>query len=209
MGRKTAFLGFLAIQLVAIALWVAPLIQFMQAGHPMVDSAQQIWSGGANSLIDSNFRTGQEFVLAPTFDPFGSFLIATLLMAGAGFGAAGAIFLWRRSMVWFAVGVSLVALLLGAGGNWFIATQWQGDTAFPPGYVNADLLYAFSRAFNMQFYIGFALYAVSAVLVIAGFATRERPLGYQVVALNWIVISVVWLAMWVFLYVLPHKPALG
>ncbi len=209
MGRKAALFGFLAIQLVALTLWVVPLIQFVQAGQPMVDAAQQIWSGGANSLIDSNFRTGQEFVLAPTFDPFGNFLIATLFMAGAGLAAAGAIFLWHRAMVWFAVGVSLVALLLGAGGNWFIATQWQGDTAFPPGYLNADLLYAFSRAFNMQFYIGFALYAVSVVLVIAGFATPERPRGYQVVALNWIVISVIWLAMWLFLYVLPHKPPLG
>ena len=209
MGRRAALLGFLAIQAVAIALWLMPLIQFLQAGHPMVDTAQQIWSGGANSLIDSNFRTGQEFVLAPTFDPFGNFLTATLLMSGAGLAAAGAIFLWRRSMLWFAVGASLAALLLGAGGNWYIATQWQGDTAFPPGYLNADLLYAFSRAFNLQFYIGFALYAVSVVLVIAGFATKQRPLGYQFVALNWIVIAVIWLAMWVFLYVLPHKPALG
>lgn len=209
MGRKTALLGFLGLQLIAIALWAVPLIQFLQAGHPLVDPAQQIWSGGASSLIDSNFRTGQEFLLAPTFDPFSSFLTAALFMGGAGVAAAAAIFLWRRSMVWFAVGVSLAALLLGAAGNWYIATQWQGDTAFPPGYLNADLLYAFSRAFNMQFYIGFALYAVSVVLVIAGFATRERPLGYQVVALNWIVIAVIWLAMWVFLYVLPHKPALG
>jgi hypothetical protein len=209
MGRKTALLGFLAIQAVSIALWVIPLIQFMQAGHPFVDTAQQIWSGGANSLIDSNFRTGQEFVLAPTFDPFGSLLTATFFMVGAGVAALTAIIVWRRSLVWFAVAASVVAILLGAGGNWFIATQWQGDSAFPPGYLNADLLYAFSRAFNMQFYIGFALYAVSVVLVIAGFATKERPLGYQIVALNWIVIAVIWLAMWVILYVLPHKPALG
>ena len=209
MDRKAALFGFLAVQVIGIALWAMPLIQFLQAGHPIVDSAQQIWSGGANSLIDSNFRTGQEFLLAPTFDPFGSFLTGTYFMAGAAVASMAAIFLWRRSMVWFAVGASLAALLLGAAGNWYIATQWQGDSAFPPGYLNADLLYAFSRAFNLQFYIGFALYAVSVVLVIAGFATKERPLGYQFVALNWIVIAVIWLAMWVFLYVIPHKPALG
>lgn len=209
MGRKAALFGFLAIQVIGIVLWVIPLIQFLQAGHPMVDPAQQIWSGGANSLIDSNFRTGQEFLLAPTFDPFGSLQTATFFMAGAGALSLAAIVLWRRSMVWFAVAASVAAILLGAAGNWYIATQWQGDSAFPPGYLNADLLYAFSRAFNMQFYIGFALYAVSVVLVIAGVATQERPLGYQVVALNWIVIAVIWLAMWVFLYVLPHKPALG
>jgi hypothetical protein len=209
MGRKAALLGFLAIQVVCISLWGVPLIEFVQAGNPVVDPAQQIWSGGASSLIDSNFRTGQEFLLAPTFDPFGSFLTGTLFMAGAGLAAIIAILLWRRSMVWFTVGVSFAALLLGAAGNWYIATQWQGDSAFPPGYLNADLLYAFSRAFNLQFYIGFALYAVSVVLVIAGFATKERPLGYQFVALNWIVITVIWLAMWVVLYVIPHKPALG
>lgn len=209
MGRKAALLGFLAIQVVGISLWGVPLFEFVQAGNPVVDPAQQIWSGGASSLIDSNFRTGQEFLLAPTFDPFGSFLTGTLFMAGAGLAAIVAILLWRRSMVWFTVGVSFAALLLGAAGNWYIATQWQGDSAFPPGYLNADLLYAFSRAFNLQFYIGFALYAVSVVLVIAGFATKERPLGYQFVALNWIVITVIWLAMWVVLYVIPHKPALG
>lgn len=209
MGRKTALLGFLAIQVIAIVLWTIPLIQFLQAGHPLVDPAQQIWSGGANSLIDSNFRTGEEFLLAPAFNPFGSLLTATYFMAGAGAVSLVAIILWRRSKLWFAVAASIAAILLGAAGNWYIATQWQGDSAFPPGYLNADLLYAFSRAFNMQFYIGFALYAVSVVLVIAGFATKERPLGYQLVALNWIVIALIWLAMWVFLYVLPHKPALG
>ena len=209
MGRKTAFLGFLAIQAISIVLWVMPLVQFLQAGNPLVDPAQQIWSGGASSLIDSNFRTGQEFLLAATFDPFKYMLSATLAFVAAGLAAAGAIFLWRRSKAWFAVGTAIVALLLGATGNWFIATQWQGDTAFPPGYLNADLLYAFSRAFNMQFFIGFALFAVSTVLIIAGIATRERPMGFQIVALNWIVIAIIWLVMWAFLYVLPHKPALG
>lgn len=209
MNRKTALLGFLAIQAISIVLWVMPLIQFLQSGHPLVDPAQQIWSGGANSLIDSNFRTGQEFLLASTFDPFTHLLTATLLMAGAGLAAGGAIFVWRRSRLWFAVGLAIAALLLGAGGNWFIATQWQGDSAFPPGYLNADLLYAFSRAFNMQFFIGFALFAISTVLIIAGIATRQRPMGFQIVAVNWIVIATVWVAMWGFLYVLPHKPALG
>lgn len=209
MGRKTALIAFLAIQAISIVLWVMPLIQFLQAGHPLVDPAQQIWSGGASSLIDSNFRTGQEFLLAATFDPYKYMLPATLAFVAAGLAAVGAIFFWRRSKTWFSVGAAIVALLLGAAGNWFVATQWQGDTAFPPGYLNADLLYAFSRAFNMQFFIGFALFAVSTVLIIAGIATRERPMGFQIVALNWIVIASIWLAMWVFLYVVPHKPALG
>jgi hypothetical protein len=47
------------------------------------------------------------------------------------------------------------------------------------------------------------------VLVIAGFATNERPLGFQYAAANLVLISVVWVAMWVVFYVIPHKPALG
>ena len=209
MARKAALLGFLAIQAVSIALWLSALLPFLTNGRPLVDEAQQIWSGGGFSTLDSSFRSGREVVLAPRFNPYGVLLTGTILMLTAAAAAIAAIVLWRRSRVWFAVGAAIAALLFGAAGNWFIATQWQGDSAFPPGYLNADLLYALSKTFNTLFYIGFALYAVSVVLVIAGFATKERPLGYQIVALNWIVIAVIWLAMWVFLYVLPHKPALG
>ena len=146
-----------------------PLIQFLQAGHPLVDPAQQIWSGGGE------FADRQQFPHGAGIPARGDVSIPTTYccrrrwpFVAAGLAAAGAIFLWRRSKAWFAVGAAIAALLLGAAGNWFVATQWQGDTAFPPGYLNADLLYAFSRAFNMQFFIGFALFAVSTVLIIAG-----------------------------------------
>ena len=103
-----------------------------------------------------------------------------------------------------AVGAAIAALRLGAAGNWFIATQWQGDSAFPPGYLNADLLNALSKTFNTLFYIGFALFAVSTVLVIAGVATRENPLGFQVVAINWVLLAASWLVIFVVLFVLPY-----
>jgi hypothetical protein len=204
MARKAAFFGFLAIQAVSIALWVSALLPFLQRGTPLVETAQQIWSGGGFSQLDSSFRIGRNVVLAPTFEWWGVMLTGTLLMLAAGFAAGVAIVLWRRAKVWFAVGLAFVALLLGAGGNWFIATQWQGDTAFPPGYLDTGLLYSLSRAFNMQFYIGFALLALSSVLVIAGVATRERPLGFQVVALNWVVVALTWIGTFIFLFVLPH-----
>lgn len=204
MGRKAAFFGFLAIQAVSVALWVSAAMPFLTRGQPLVETAQQIWSGGGYSELDGSFRTGRNVVLAPTFEWWGVMLQGTLFMLGAGAAAIGAIVLWRLNRTWFAVAAAVAALLLGAAGNWFIATQWQGDTAFPPGYLDSGLLYSLSRAFNMQFYIGFALLAVSTVLVIAGVATRERALGFQVVALNWVVIVATWsMAFW-FLFVAPH-----
>jgi hypothetical protein len=102
------------------------------------------------------------------------------------------------------LGAAIAALLSGAAGNWFIATQWQGDSAFPPGYLNADLLYALSKTFNTLFYIGFALFAVATVLVIAGVATREKPLGFQVVAINWVLLAASWLLIFLVVFVIPY-----
>jgi len=204
MARKAALFGFLAILAVTIALWLSALLPFLTNGRPLVDTAQQIWSGGGFSTLDSSFRSGRDVVLAPRFNPYGVLLTGTLLMLAAGGAAAAAIVLWRKSKVWFAVGAAIAALLLGAAGNWFIATQWQGDSAFPPGYLNADLLYALSKTFNTLFYIGFALFAVSTVLVIAGVATRAKPLGFQVVAINWVLLAASWLVIFVVLFVLPY-----
>jgi hypothetical protein len=204
MARKAVLFGFLAIQAVTIALWLSALLPFLTNGRPLVDTAQQIWSGGGFSTLDSSFRSGREVVLAPRFNPYGVLLTGTLLMLAAGGGSVAAITMWRRSKVWFAVGAAIVSLLLGAAGNWFIATHWQGDSAFPPGYLNADLLYALSKTFNTLFYIGFALFAVSTVLVIAGIATRERPLGFQVVAINWVVLAASWLLIFIVLFVIPY-----
>jgi len=204
MGRKTAFFGFLAAQAVSIALWLSAALPFLSNGRPLVETAQQIWSGGGHSQLDSSFRTGREVVLAPQFEPFGVFLTGSILMALAAVAAFAALFMWGRSKVWLAVGLAVVSLLLGAAGNWFIATQWQGDTSFQPGYLNADLLYALSKTFNTLFYVGFALFAISTVLVIAGIATRERPLGFQVVAINWVLLAAIWLVLFVVLFVIPY-----
>jgi hypothetical protein len=204
MARKAALLGFLAIQAISVALWLSALLPFLSNGRPLVETAQQIWSGGGFSTLDSSFRSGREVLLAPQFNPWGVLLIGTILMALAGAGAVAAIVLWRKSKIWFAVGFAIAALFLGAAGNWFIATQWQGDTSFPPGYLNADLLYALSKTFNTLFYLSFALFAVSTVLIIAGIATREKPLGFQVVAINWIVLAAIWLVLFVVLFVTPY-----
>lgn len=204
MARKAAVFGFLAIQAVTIALFLSVLLPFLANGRPLVDTAQQIWSGGGFSTLDSSFRSGREVVLAPRFNPYGVLLTGTLLMLAAGAAAVAAVAVWRRAKIWLAVSAAIAALLLGATGNWFIATHWQGDSAFPPGYLNADLLYALSKTFNTLFFVGFALFAVSTVLVIAGVATREKPLGFQVVAINWAVLAAIWLAIFVVLFVIPY-----
>jgi len=204
MARKAALFGFLAILAVTIVLWLSAVLPFLTNGRPLVETAQQIWSGGGFSTLDSSFRSGREVVLAPRFNPYGVLLTGTLLMLAAGAAAIAAIVLWRRSNVWFAVGTAIAALLLGAAGNWFIATQWQGDSAFPPGYLNADLLYALSKTFNTLFYFGFAVFAVATVLVIAGVATREKPLGFQVVAINWVVLAASWLLIFIAVFVIPY-----
>jgi hypothetical protein len=203
MARKAAIFGFLAVQAIALALWLSVILPFASTGKPLTDPAQQIWSGGGYSNLDSSFRSGRDVVLAPRFEPFGLLLTGTILMVLAGVAGMAAIILWRRSKIWLTVGAAVIALLLGAAGNWFLATHWQGDTAFPPGFVNADLLYGISKAFNTQFYIGFALFAVATVLVIAGVATRERALGFQFVAANWVLIALVWLATYVVCFVAP------
>lgn len=204
MSRKAAVFGFLALQAISIALWLLALLPFLTSGRPLVETAQQIWSGGGYSTLDSSFRSGREVVLAPQFNPYGVLLTGTYFMLATGLAAAGAVFVWRRAKVWLAVGLAVAALLLGAAGNWFIATQWQGDTSFQPGYLNADLLYALSRTFNTLFYIGFTLFAISAVLVIAGIATRERPLGFQLAAINWVLLAAIWLVLFLVLFVMPY-----
>ncbi len=204
MGRKAAILGFLALQAISVALWVSALAPFIASGRPLVETAQQIWSGGGFSTLDSSFRSGRDVVLAPQFNPYGVLLNGTCLMIAAGLAAVAAVVLWRKARVWFAVGLAVAALFLGAAGNWFIATQWQGDTSFQPGYLNADLLYALSKTFNTLFYIGFAVFAIAAVLVIAGVATRERPLGFQLAAINWAMLAAIWLVLFLVLFVMPY-----
>lgn len=202
MIRKAAFIGFLIIQVVATALWVMAAMPFLN-GAPLVSEGAQIWSGGAYSELSSNFRTGSSVVLAAPVQVWGTLLWATLLIGAGGLGAVAALLMFRANQIWIAVGTAVLGLGLGAGGEWFIATQWSGDTSFPPGFLNVGLLYAFAQAFNLQIFTGFGLLALSTVLVIAGVATKEKPLGFHVVALNWAIVAVVWVVAYLALYVAP------
>ncbi|MDP3493227.1 MAG: hypothetical protein Q8R82_08930 [Hyphomonadaceae bacterium] len=205
MSRKAALIGFLLLQVIAIALWVMAIQPYLGEG-PV--TGQQIWSGRGFSNISSNFRSGSQVVLAAPFQPNGALMWATLLMVGAAGSAIGAIFAFRRSRLWLAVGLAALGLALGAGGNWFIADQWlSGDTSFPEGFLNVYLLYAISQAFNFQFFIGFVVLVISIVLLIAGVASKQRPLGFHVVALNWVVVAITWVLTYLALYLTPALAA--
>jgi hypothetical protein len=205
MSRKAALIGFLLVQVIAVALWVSAIQPYL--GEAPV-TGQQIWSGRGFSNLSTNFRSGSQVVLAGPFQASGALMWATLLIVAAGLSALAAIYAFTKSRVWVAVGLAVLALGLGAGGNWFIADQWlSGDTSFPEGFLNVYLLYSLSQAFNIQFFLAFALMVISIVLLIAGVATKERPLGFHVVALNWAVVAVVWLVAYLVLYLAPALSA--
>jgi len=205
MSRKAALIGFLLVQVIAVVLWVMAIQPYLGEG-PI--TGQQIWSGRGFSNISSNFRSGSQVVLATPFQANGVLMYATLLMVAAGASAIGAIYAFRKSRLWLAVGLAALGLALGAAGNWFIADQWlSGDTGFPEGFLNVYLLYAISQAFNIQFFIGFILLVISIVLLIAGVASRQRPLGFHVVALNWAVVAATWVVTYLALYLAPSLAA--
>ncbi len=211
LARKAGLIAFLTVQAVAVFFWVSALLPSLAPGEPpLVESAQQIWSGGGHSSVETDFRTGRGIVGVSRFHPVGDvgslspapLLSGTLLLLLAG-GAAGlAIFLFNSRPL-AAAGAAFCALLAGLGGCAFIAMQWQGDTAFPPGFLNTYLLNGLTRAFLIQAGIGFVLLAGVSVLAIAGVVTRERPLGFRLAALNWVVVAAVWLVFYVTCHVLP------
>ncbi len=204
MSRKAAFIGFLVLQAIAIVLWVSALLPLAQpGGPPFVGTADETFTGRIFSAVSFNFRSGETSIVSPRFDPLGPLLWASLLLLAAGVAGGASLLMFRRAKTWLSVGLASAGLLLGLGGVWFIVEQWSGDTMFAAGSVGPLWLYAMSRAFLLQFFIGFALLALSIVAVIAGFATKERPLGFHVVALNWLVIAVTWVVTYVALYVAP------
>lgn len=211
LARNAGLIAFLAVQALAVILWLMALLPALAPGEPpLIESAQQIWSGGGHSNVETNFRTGQGIVGVERFHPVGDLgalapaplFIGTLLLLLAAAGAGAAI--WQfKSRLEVAAGLALGALLAGLAGCAFIAMQWMGDTAFPPNFLNTYLLNALTRAFLIQVGIGFVLLAIPSVLAIAGIVTRERPLGFRFAALNWIVVAVVWIVFYVVCHVLP------
>lgn len=204
MSRKAALFGFLAIQAIVIAVWIGAVLPLTREGGPaFISPADETFTGRIFSDLSYNFRSGETSVVSPRFNPAGPLLWATVLMLASGGVAVAALVAFKRAKVWLSVALAGGALLLGLGGVFFVVEQWSGDTMFPTGSVGPLWLYAMARAFLLQFFIGFILLALSTVAVIAGFATKDRPLGFHVVALNWIVVAATWLVAYLALYVAP------
>jgi heme/copper-type cytochrome/quinol oxidase subunit 3 len=166
-----------------------------------------VWSGAVFSDITTNFRARSSALTSTPFSPTGPLLWSCLLIAASGAAAYLASRFFRRERVWLAAGLAALALALGAGAAWFIVEQFSGDTSFSPGSVAPTWLYMITRAFLIQLILGFALLALGAVLAIAGVSTPARPFGFHFVALNWMIVSVVWVAVYLGLFVLPSLNA--
>jgi len=207
MRGKTALIGFLVLQVVVAGIWVMSLVPVLGAGIPFISPDAHIWSGGAYSSQVGNFRSGTSALSAAPFKVYDYLLWSTLLMvasATAGWFASGA---FQKARPWLSAGLSVVALGLAAGAAYFIIEQWSGDTLFPPGSVNDQVLYMATRAFMIQLLIGWVLLAIYTVLTIAGLTTADKPLGYHLVALNWLIVAVVWTVTYLALYLAPSLSA--
>ncbi len=209
MARKAGLIGFLVVQAISVVVWLMALLPHLGQGA-LYEDAQQIWSGGGHSFVETDFRTGQNLLGVERFHPVGNLgeldpsplLLGTVLLLLAAGAAAVAAFVFRSKAV-VASGVAIVALLLGLGGCALIAMQWLGDTAFPPGFMNTYVLNGLTRAFLVQVGLGFAFLAICSVLVIAGVATQERPFGFRLAALNWIMVAAVWVVFYLACHVAP------
>ena len=93
--------------------------------------------------------------------------------------------------------------MLSAAGAYFVIWQWSGDTAFDPPAVNVIVLYMATRTALIQLAIGWVLLAIYTVLSIAGVATAGKPMGYHLVVVNWVIVAIVWAALYLGLYVSP------
>lgn len=205
MRGKAALIGFLVLQAVVVAVWLSALLPLAQSGTaPFISQDMSTWSGAVFSDIAFNFRTRSSAVASAPFEPHGPLMWAALLMLISGFAAFFASRFFRRERIWIAAGLAGLALVLGAGAAFFIVEQWSGDTTFQPGSVNTVWAYMSTRSFLIQLVLGFLFLATGAVLAIAGFATADKPMGFHLVALNWMIVSIIWVLIYVGMFVLPY-----
>lgn len=204
MRGKTAFIGFLVLQAAMVLLWVVSIAPLAGTDAPLISHANQIWSGGAFSNTTGSYR-GDSGVSAEKFELFGHMLWATVLIAASGIAAWLAGGLFHRNRTWLSALLSFLALGLAAGGAYYAVTQWSGDTSFIPPMLDAPLLYMVTRAAMIQLFVGWILLALYTVLAIAGFSNPAKPLGFHLVELNWIIVVIVWIVVYLGLYLAPNQ----
>jgi hypothetical protein len=204
MRGKTALIGFLVLQGAMLVFWIASLAPLLGSGAPLVSDANQIWSGGAFSTTTGSFR-GDTGVAAARFELFGYMLWGALLIAASGAMAWFAGGAFHRNRIWLSAILSVLSLGLAAGGAYYIVTQWSGDTSFAPPMLDMTLLYMITRTAMIQLFIGWVLVAIYTVLAIADVSNPGKPLGYHLVELNWIIVAIVWIVVYLAAYLAPHQ----
>ena len=200
MRGKTALIGFLVIQAAILVYWIGSLAPVLSSGAPFFSPDAHIFTGRLYGVEAGNFRMGTTGLSAAPFKVFEYPLWSTLLIVGSAVVAWFAGGAFRRDKSWLSAGLAVLALGLAAGGAYYIVEQWAGDTMFPPGSVNDQMLYMATRTFLVQMLVGWVLFAIYTVLAIAGVATSGKPLGYHLVVLNWIIVAIVWLVVFLALY---------
>jgi heme/copper-type cytochrome/quinol oxidase subunit 3 len=196
MTRTTAVIVFLVFQAAMAVLWfwsLAPLMSASGDDSGFYSSTAQVWS-----------RSGDAGDAAAPYRPMGDMFLGTMLIMLSGFAVAfAAVFAFRSGKGGLTAGLLALALGLAGAGAWMIARQWSGATLFPAGSVNTGWLYTITRVWLLQFYIAFAFMVAFIGLTIAELATRERPRGFHLVALNWLFVVVMWIGSYLVLYVAP------
>ncbi|HVY88635.1 MAG TPA: hypothetical protein VG942_07190 [Hyphomonadaceae bacterium] len=204
MRGKTAFIGFLVIEIIIVALWVASLSPVLGSGAPFISPDAHVFSGALWASEASDFRLGVSGALSYRPFRYDEYLLwAALLIGASGVSAWFAGWAFRKNWSWVAVGLGILTLGLAIGGGYYIVEQFGGDTMYPPGSVNEQVLYMATRAFLMQAFIGWVLIAGYTVLTIAGFATAGKPLGYHLAIVNWLITAGTWLVMFIGLFLVP------
>ena len=194
MKRFTAVIVFLVFQVTMAGVWLWLFTPLWGGGDESAffSSTVQVWS-----------RTGEATEAALRFRPWGDVWSATQLLAGSAAALAGGWLSFKAGRNGVAAGLVGLALIAGAAAAWLVARQWAGATLFPEGAVNTDWLRAVTRAWLVQFFAGFALLVAFMGLLIAEHSNRNRPLGFHLVALNWMIVVVVWVAAYLALYLAP------
>ena len=193
MTARWALAAFLALQgLVALA-WVfaaGPAIGEVGAAGWRRNDAQ-LWSSSGPGL-------GGEMI-----DPFNHLLTATLLLLAS----AASAFMSRQDFL--AGGSARACLYLGAGlglaaiGVWLISAEWTKPLVFPAGFPDLALVFAATRAFIAQFFIGYLVLIVCLAQVAMGGATEGRPGFFHLAIFNWWVVVAAWVVIFGLFYALP------
>jgi heme/copper-type cytochrome/quinol oxidase subunit 3 len=194
MRERWPILAFIALQAVVSAGWLSAWLSIApEAATGMLNrGSAQLWSASGPGV-------GGELI-----DPWNELLTATLLLLGS----AASAFMSRQD---FIAGHSARAALylaaalgLSAISIWLIAAQWTEPTVFPEGYPDIALIFAATRAFITQFFIGYLVLTGYLMLVVLGKASAPQPRGFHLAVVNWWVVTASWALLYLAAYAGPQ-----